>query len=588
MGCSRDVCTPNKRLIPVKGTYFFQLAGVQSLFLFIAIHMKQLGLSASETSIILGTTTFAGAISRTAIGALADKLRGHKAMFISCTLATGIIHSFLMLVPGVTKTEASHLVPLFCGAGGSYTELCTINESSYNDCSEVSASTIEQQRFLVDNTSNQDSVFNISDCSLSCVVSNTQRNNVNVNLEPTDTMSQRRGELLKASVDANAHININVTTFTRVMGTSTLNDQSCHRYSLSSFKMVGESGSMKCDKPTVLLCTTECERPARLHFRRCLYNASSVDAAPFARTFWIYMMIYLFAQIVFSPVFSLIDAITYDYLGDERGKWGRQRLWGTLGNVSFSVTSGYLMDLFSRGKNQIDYTPAFVLSACLWVMCAIMASLYRGSTHVTCTVPSFKDMGALMKRPNAIVLFLLVFVAGGYHGLIENFLFWHLQTLGHPPQLLFGLCMLMNGLPEIVILFAAGGIMKRLGHVNCLCLACAAFAARMLAYSFLRDPWMVLFVEPLHGLTYGLFYATASAYGSLITPPGLHGTMQGIIGALHFGFGRGVGNLEGGQLIELYGTAEMFRIHGISACVLLVLYFLAQQLCINRIGSQTD
>ena len=33
-------------------------------------------------------------------------------------------------------------------------------------------------------------------------------------------------------------------------------------------------------------------------------------------------------------------------------------------------------------------------------------------------------------------------------------------------------------------------------------------------------------------------YATASAYGSLVTPPGMHGTIQGLIVGLHYGFGE--------------------------------------------------
>ena len=493
--------------------------------MFVGIHMKQIGLTASEISIIVGVTSFVGAITRTAVGTLADKLRRHKELFIVCTLATTVIHCFLMLVPAVHKPEASNAVPVYCGTNGSYVELCRGNESSYKDCSQLSVAQMEKQPFTRFKSSRRDTGFNESKCSLSCVTSDVTRHNITATDEKKATPCLQR--------------NVSVNTITPFRVSSTTNDTFCHRYFLSSVDIAGEVGdvSMTCNKPVVLLCTAKCDLSTSLHFKRCLNSTASLDAVQFGSTFWFYLVIYFVGQNFFSPLFTLIDAIVYNHLGDERRKWGKQRLWGTTGTVLAAVTSGYLMDLFSRGKDNTNYTPAFVLFACMGLLCAVMAALYRGSKNIACSMSSFKDAMVLMKKPNALMLFVVVFVGGMYIGLIEYYLFVHLQTLGHPPKLLFGLCLLLNALPEIFVLFLAGRIVKRLGHVNCMCLACAAFAARMLGYSVLSDPWMVLFIEPLQGLTFGLFYASASTYGSLITPPGLHGTVQGIIGSLHFQIG---------------------------------------------------
>ena len=40
--------------------------------------------------------------------------------------------------------------------------------------------------------------------------------------------------------------------------------------------------------------------------------------------------------------------------------------------------------------------------------------------------------------------------------------------------------------------------------------------------------------------------------------------------------GRGLGSIEAGQLIEAYGTGTTFRIHGVSAVVLLVLFIVVR------------
>ncbi len=53
-------------------------AAVASLLPYLAVYMKQLGLSPSETALIYGTMPFLGAIVRPLVGALADKLHAHK------------------------------------------------------------------------------------------------------------------------------------------------------------------------------------------------------------------------------------------------------------------------------------------------------------------------------------------------------------------------------------------------------------------------------------------------------------------------------------------------------------------------------
>ena len=70
------------------------------------------------------------------------------------------------------------------------------------------------------------------------------------------------------------------------------------------------------------------------------------------------------------------------------------------------------------------------------------------------------NIGALCRKLEVISLFFMVGVFGMLNGVIETFLFWHLQTLG-ATQLLLGLCMFMNCLPEVPILFLSGIIKIR-------------------------------------------------------------------------------------------------------------------------------
>jgi hypothetical protein len=57
-------------------------------------------------------------------------------------------------------------------------------------------------------------------------------------------------------------------------------------------------------------------------------------------------------------------------------------------------------------------------------------------------------------------------------------------------------------------------------------------------FTMVTNAWFVLPIELLHGLTFGLMWAAATSYGSIITPPGMSGTIQGLISGVHFGFGN--------------------------------------------------
>ena len=70
-------------------------------------------------------------------------------------------------------------------------------------------------------------------------------------------------------------------------------------------------------------------------------------------------------------------------------------------------------------------------------------------------------------------------------------------------------------------------------------------------------------------------------------PPGLLATLNGVVGGIHFGFGKGLGSLIGGNIISISGsTAKAYRAFGFFAGVLTVVYFVhvkfLRKLCTGR------
>jgi len=70
-------------------------------------------------------------------------------------------------------------------------------------------------------------------------------------------------------------------------------------------------------------------------------------------------------------------------------------------------------------------------------------------------------------------------------------------------------------------------------------------------------------------------------------PPGLLATLNGVVGGIHFGFGKGFGSLIGGNIISISGsTAKAYRAFGFFAGVSTVVYFVyiksLRKLCTGR------
>ena len=476
--------------------------------------MRQLGLSPSESSTIFGITWFLTAIARPGFGFMADKWQKHKQLLMLCLIFSSILFGCLLLIPptdpnpnGIKTGE----IRFFCEERHSYLAFCDNDQSCQNlPKSPTGNSTTNLCLFTCE----------IQNATSSTCISGTgpQGNIKCLNAIPNSSLLEIQMELGGFPL-SNEGTEIDACHYVTVV--SVYDNKSDILY------------DVRCSKNTSLTCRSQC--PFVDEESSC---PTPDQTNKFSRTFWLFAFMYLTSNIVFTPIPSLIDALTYSHLGEERGKWGPQRVWGTIGFALFGVTAGFAMDAVKRNTGDINYAWCFGFFILHNLSSTVSAYFYKTSDHVKCSQPVQK-LGQLLKNIEVLSLYSLVFVLGIFTGIIESLRFWHLQNLG-ASQLLLGMCLVMSCLPEIVVMFVMEYIIKLVGEHMCLYVACVAYACRFLGYSLLQNPWFVMLVEVLNGITYGVMYGAASAYGSRLTPEGMHGTMQAMLTTLHFGFGKGM------------------------------------------------
>ncbi len=118
----------------------------------------------------------------------------------------------------------------------------------------------------------------------------------------------------------------------------------------------------------------------------------------------------------------------------------------------------------------------------------------------------------------------------------------------------------------------SGWFLKKLGHVKTMTMILAMMGVRLLCYSLLTNPWYVLPIELLNGLTLGVYWSTSASFAYMVAPPGSASTLQGIFGAVFEGIGTSTGSMLGSFIFRSYGGAVAFRSFGVYVLVIAVLF----------------
>ena len=530
----------NAWIMIYRGLLLNLVSGVASLFPYLPVYMKMMGLTLTEAAVIFGTTTFFNGFTRTLFGCVADKLNVHKPSYIIMALLTVVFFCGMVLVPQRTTPETLNWTVDNCGKYGMHVVVCgglLLNSDRKGDSQFYGATT--------------NLTFNNKECRWTCIIEE-QHTNQEQSILPrlcnrTDHMILNRTEPLVFEMKT---LRLTATkNCRRAVTTPTPGQQSCHCYALnSSFVDTDECEGIACNEPIRLICKKNCSDIEHLPFGDRGYidtqKNSSVNLSSdrntihFGMTFWSVAILYSIGQLVCQPLFGLLNAMTFTFLGDKRNQWGKQRMFGTIGVAVVGSISGLLMDNYTIGPNR--YAVAFLLFGIFLTLSAFCVSQFSTGDVRSRAPPNrlLKDLLALIRKPEAVVMFALITVFGVYYGVIITYLFWYLTLLGDAQQTLFGLCILCNSSVEILALFFSDRIFRVVSQHNCFAIVCVGYAVRMTGYSLISNPWMVLVIEPLHAVTFSLTLATMMTYACRITPPGAHGSVQNIVSALYFCYGK--------------------------------------------------
>jgi MFS_1 like family len=226
-------------------------------------------------------------------------------------------------------------------------------------------------------------------------------------------------------------------------------------------------------------------------------------------TFWLYVFFSYFGTIGYNVGNSISDAICFDVLGTDRQmKYGKQRIYGSIGFGLTSLAAGYAMDL--QGNSFMIAIYIMMIFGIFDLLSIFKLTLPKFSS----TESLFKDVSKLIRHRKIAIFLCFATIAGILDSFLFFFMFWYLEDVAEQTELkdrvklIEGLVIAAECLfGEVLFFQISGKIIKKLGYIHSLTFCFFCYFLRFLFISLMTSPWQLIFIEIImQGCTFALTY----------------------------------------------------------------------------------
>lgn len=273
--------------------------------------------------------------------------------------------------------------------------------------------------------------------------------------------------------------------------------------------------------------------------------------------FWL-LFVVLFALMFFwSAALPLVEATTLSHLGEETARYGRIRVWGSVGFIAAVVAVGYLID--ATGPRAVLWVIAVLMATMLLLTFALSES--RPDPHPGDELPVWH----IVRRPEVIAIIAASALMAAAHGPYYTFYTIHLVDHGYSKSAA-GWLWALGVICEIGI-FIWMSRLYRAYSLRAILIASTLLAAlRFVVIGWAADSFVLLLAaQTLHAASFGSFHAAAIGVVHRLFRGRHQARGQAIYGSLAYGLGGTVGGLASGYAWSGLGAGPTFTLAGLCA-----------------------
>jgi PPP family 3-phenylpropionic acid transporter len=270
---------------------------------------------------------------------------------------------------------------------------------------------------------------------------------------------------------------------------------------------------------------------------------------------WIFATMALMS-FFWSASLPLIEATTLSYLGQSTAKYGRIRVWGSVGFILAVTGIGYLLDATDIGS-------------LLWAVLGFKLGIVFFSrqipeTEVVVHAIGGHSMPQIFKRPEVLAFFVACLLMALAHGPYYTFYSIYLVEHGYSKSAV-GWLWATGVICEIGIFFLMPQLMHRfrLKHIMVFSFSCAIGRFLMIGWGV---DWavVILLAQVLHAATYGAHHATSMMLVHQFFRGRHQAKGQALYTSLTFGLGGTFGGILSGYAWEWLGPGLTFTLSAVA------------------------
>lgn len=264
-----------------------------------------------------------------------------------------------------------------------------------------------------------------------------------------------------------------------------------------------------------------------------------------------------------SAALPLVESYTLSHLGNQPGRYGGIRLWGSVGFIAAVLAVGYVLD-------------AAPIGSLLWIILGILAGILacalaipdrRGRAGAATPAP-LRDV---LARPEVRALLAACFLMSAAHGALYVFYSIYLVAQGYGKGAV-GWLWTLGVLAEILVFLYMPQLLRTfsLRAILIFSFGCAVVRFLLIGW-FVEQPWVMVVAQLLHGATFGAYHAAAVAAINRWFTGSHQARGQALYGSVSFGAGGMVGGVLSGYTWETLGPAITFSLGSLFALAGLLL-----------------
>lgn len=277
----------------------------------------------------------------------------------------------------------------------------------------------------------------------------------------------------------------------------------------------------------------------------------------FVTSFWWLFLVMSLVSFFWSASLPLVEATTLTHLGNKTAKYGRIRLWGSVGFIVTVIGLGYLFDYFP-------------IRTLLWAILALMIGLmalsrYIPEAAVTSHASDDVSIWQVLRNPAVLAFFIGGFLMAAAHGPYYTFYSIYLVDHGYSKSSV-GLLWSLGVITEIGIFLVIPFLTRIFGLRGMLL---ASFGGAVLR--FLMIGWgvesvaVIIAAQFLHAVTFGVYHSAAVEMVHRFFRGKHQSRGQALYNSVTYGAGGTLGGLYSGAIWDSLGASLTFTLAALCA-----------------------